>query len=174
MITKKIILSLIFVSITSTAIIIPVVYNPDLDYKFALELIQKASERIIIGNMSISFDAFLWRDFMPGVEEGGTGIYAAIVITATNVSLFPSYINCNEMWVVNFGQSDWIPEETPQVEMWNTKLEHIGIEDNTLQKRADNGPKWDIGIILHVIIELSKLGGQKYYLWIQTELEATY
>ena len=174
MISKKIIVSYIVLSIVATGIIIPLLYRPNFSYNLARDLLHKASERIYIDNMSLTIDAVLWRDFMPVVEEGGTGIYATITIVATNVSIFPDYLDSYRMWVINWGAEIWIPEETPPTEIWFAKLEDIGIEQNSLKKRANYGPKWDIGIVLHLVLELVSLNGEKYYLQSQSELEATY
>ena len=174
MILKKIIVSFIVLSIVATGVTVPLVYRPNFSYNHAIDLLREASERIIIDNMSISFDAFLWRDFMPVVDEGGTGIYAAITIIATNVSIFPNYLDSNKMWVINWGAEIWIPEDTPPTEIWFTQLEDIGVEQDTLKKRASDGPKWNVGIFLHIVLELIHTNGDKYYLQSQCELEATY
>ena len=174
MIAKKIIVTLCIYSIVAAGIAIPLVYNHNFNYQLANNLLRKADESIIINNMTILLEAFLWRDFMPGVEEGGTGIYAAITIIATNVSIFPDFLDSKRMWLVNFGDTEWNPEDTPPTEIWFTKLEDIGTEHNTLNKRASEGPKWDIGLQLHIIIEIEELKGDTLYLQLQCELEATY
>lgn len=174
MISQKIIVPFIVLSIVAAGIALPILYRPNISYNLAIDLLRKASERIYIDNMSITVDAFLWRDFMPSVEEGGTGLYAAITIISTNVSLFPDYLDSNRMWVINWGAEIWIPEDTPPTEIWFTQLEDIGVEQNTLKKRASDGPKWDVGIFLHIVLELIHTNGDKYYLQSQCELEATY
>ena len=174
MISKKIIVSFIVLSIVATGIIIPLLYRPNFSYNLARDLLHKASERIYIDNMSLTIDAFLWRDFMPVVEEGGTGIYATITIVATNVSIFPDYLDSYRMWVINWGAEIWIPEETPPTEIWFAKLEDIGIEQNSLKKRANYGPKWDICIVLHLVIELVSLNGEKYYKALDLVVELKY
>jgi len=174
MISKKIIVSFTVLSIVAAGITIPILYRPNLSYSFAIELLREATDRIIINNMSLTVEAFLWRDFMPVVEEGGTGIYAVITIVATNVSIFPDYLDSERMWVIYWGAEIWIPEDPPEAEIWITELEDMGIEQNTLKKRASDGPKWDIGIIVHIVLELVRSNGDKYYLHSQSELEATY
>ncbi len=174
MISKKIIVSFIVLSIVTTGITIPLLYRPNISYNLAIDLLRKASERIYIDNMSLTIDAYLWRDFMPSVEEGGTGIYAAITIIATNVTIFPNYLDSDRMWIIHWGAEIWIPEDPPTAEIWFTKLENMGIEQNTLKKKASDGPKWDIGKIVHIVLELVNSNGDKYYLQSQCELESTY
>ncbi|MCE7739431.1 MAG: hypothetical protein KAU62_13225 [Candidatus Heimdallarchaeota archaeon] len=174
MISKKIIVSFLVLSVVATGVTVPILYRPNFSYNIAIDLLREASERIIINNMSITVDAFLWRDFMPVVEEGGTGIYAAITIIATNVSIFPDYLDSDRMWVIYWGAEIWIPEESPPTEIWFTKLEDMGIEQNTLKKRASDGPKWDVGIVLHIVLELVRSNGEKYFLQSHCVLESTY
>jgi hypothetical protein len=175
MISKKIIVPLIVLSIVAAGIAIPILYTPNYSYKLAVDLLRKASERIYIDNMSLTADAFLWIGFMPAGEEG-TGLYAAISIISTNVSIFPDYLDSNRMWVICWGAEIWIPEDPPEAEIWFTELVDMGIEQNTLKKRASasDGPNWDIGVILHIVLELVHTNGDKYYLQSQCELVRSY
>jgi hypothetical protein len=63
--------------------------------------LEKIRETAVIEGTKISMTVYLWRDFMPGENSGGSDLMAAVVLTAENASSFPDYlrpINLRCLW----------------------------------------------------------------------------
>jgi hypothetical protein len=103
---------------------------------------------IELGGRQFSLETFLYRDFMPGPDRGGSLLIAIVYLTAVDGQAFPDDVDCNRIWVVN-GEEVW--ETTFQDEMRPRSPSYL----NQLEKVARNGPVWDIGTRVEVIVRVT-------------------
>jgi hypothetical protein len=103
---------------------------------------------IEFGGRQYSLETFLYRDFMPGPDRGGSLLIAIVYLTAVDGQAFPDDVDCSRIWVVN-GEEVW--ETTFQDEMRPRSPSHL----NQLEKVARNGPVWDIGTRVEVIVSVT-------------------
>lgn len=146
--TKLVIISALFVIF----IVVPGVIFLTLNLESTEELLD-SPESIIYQGYNLTLETYLWRDFMPLAEPGGSSLMASIKIVAQNSSEFPSSIEATKMWVFN---NDTI---------WETRLINQfdnPIEENKLIKIAYGGPKWETGIYVDVVVKLSTSEGKLY------------
>jgi hypothetical protein len=86
---------------------------------------------------------------MPG-QWGPEGSYlmAIVRVTATDTEPFPSDINADWLWVVK-GKESWAAL-TEDVEPDNPN-----VGEHQLGKKAGDGPRWETGIYVDVIIRVT-------------------
>lgn len=104
---------------------------------------------------AFSLETFLWRDFMPTVDPGGSRLIAAVYLTADDGQAFPDEVDCRRIWVVN---GEWVWEATFKDEMRPRSINHI----NQLGKIARDGPQWEVGAQVEVVVRVtSSIGGTR-------------
>ena len=114
-----------------------------------LEDLLNAPELITIDGREYYLDAYLNRDFMPGTWGAkGSPMRAFVRVTATDTEPFPSNVNADWLWVVN-GKEFWAAL-TEDVEP-----DDPNVGEHQLGKRADDGPRWETGIYVDVIIRVT-------------------
>jgi len=117
-----------------------------------------ATSEVWIDGRKFTLGTFLWRDFMPHFEySDGSDLRAVILVIATGSSEFPSWIDADRLWVINKNS----------YEVWETgftegKPQHGS--KNELLKVARNGPKWETGILVDVVVRLVVDDGRTYLL----------
>ena len=122
-----------------------------------LEELLSAPERVAVAGRTFTLETFLWRDFMPGGNSGGSDLMAVVLITADDLQPFPADLDSDKLWVIHSS------------EVWETGFSgESGPPDQTrlhqLQKRAGGGPKWETGIKVEVVVRLLGPGGHGYLL----------
>ncbi len=103
---------------------------------------------IEIQGRQFSLETFLYRDLMPGGEPGGSPLFAFVYLTAVDGQAFPDDVDSTRIWVVN-GEEVW--ETTFQNESRPRNSHHI----NQLTKGTSNGPKWNIGAQVEVVVRVT-------------------
>lgn len=118
-----------------------IVLNPS---KESLASLKAAPKQICIENRIYRLETSLWRDFMPISPPDGKPLIVVIKVIPNDSLKFPSNMDADHLWVVN-GQ-----------EIWSTSFsdEEVPQDEYILEKIARNGPKWDPGITVDVIIRL--------------------
>lgn len=104
-------------------------------------------ETIVIGGTKITMKAFLYRDFMPGGETGGSPLIAVVELTAEGAARFPDSFVADRLWVTN------------RTDTWETGFESeirpkSLAEPNKIEAVARGGPKWEIGTKADVVVRL--------------------
>jgi hypothetical protein len=122
-----------------------------------LEELLSAPERVTVGGRSFTLETFLWRDFMPGENSGGSDLMAVVLITADDLQPFPADLDSDRLWVIH-GSEVW--ETGYSRESGPPDQAHI----HQLQQRAGGGPKWETGIKVEVVVRLLGPGGRGYLL----------
>jgi len=112
-----------------------------------------APHQVYIDGNSYGLETSLWRDFMPICPPGGTPLAVVIYAKEIHFQPIPDYIHCDLVWVINDN------------EVWQTELSEYDRPDNlTLIKAyAGNGPKWEPGSKVDVVVRLID-NDLKYYL----------
>lgn len=122
-----------------------------------LEKLREAALVIEIQGRQYTLETYLWRDFMPGGNAGGSDLMAVIDITAVDKLPFPAEIDSSRLWVLK-GEEVW--ETGFSEEQRPPDQAHL----YQLRKIARNGPRWDTGIQVEVVVKVTSLGGTSYLL----------
>ena len=98
---------------------------------------------------------YLWRDFMPISPPGGKPLIASIRVSASDNKAFPSSLTVDRLWAL---------KDAGQV--WETELAGEGRQTaaNQLEKVARNGPKWEPGTKVDVVVRLEDKDNRTYLL----------
>lgn len=110
-----------------------------------------------INGRQFTLETFIWRDFMPGGNSGGSSLMAAVYLTAVDGQSFPADVDSNRLWVVN-GEKVW--ETTFQSEARPRSSVHL----DQLEKGARDGPKWDVGAQVEVVVRVTAWSASSYLL----------
>lgn len=102
---------------------------------------------VVIEGKKITMKAFLYRDFMPGGQPGGSPLTAVIELTAEGAFLFPDRVAADRLWVTN------------RTETWETGFDSeirpkSPGEPNKIEVVARGGPKWEIGTKADLVVRL--------------------
>jgi len=120
-----------------------------------LDALLAAPTEIEIDGRRLVFDAIPWRDFMPAVgEENGSGLIVVARAEDPDENPLPSEIGIEKLWVVQ-GADVWTPaeiEEGPRT--WPWRRESV----------VRDGPRWEPGTVVHVIVQLGDAAGGTWWL----------
>ena len=119
-----------------------------------LQDLQAAPKRIEINGIEYTLETHLNRDFMPVSPPDGQPLVALIKVKAPGETAISSKIDATRLWVVK-GKEIW--------ETGFTGEERPTIGD-TLEKIGRDGPKWEPGISVDVVVEIIDLKSGKSYL----------
>lgn len=119
-----------------------------------LDLLMSAPLKLKIDDSQLTMDPYLWRDFMPISPPDGQPLAASINISTLDSNQFDPNIIPIKLWVV---KSD--------SEVWQADISAEGVRRNEsfIEFSVADGPKWEPGISVEVIVELRK-SDQSYYL----------
>jgi hypothetical protein len=96
---------------------------------------------------ALRLTAELWRDFMPISPPGGKPLMAALTLESVE-GVFPEGLKVSAVTLLN-GQQRWSAEK------WD--VEQTG--SNSMRIVVREGPKWDVGTEVEVILELMDAQG---------------
>jgi hypothetical protein len=113
-----------------------------------LETLLSAPEQVTVGSRTFTLETYVWRDFMPGENSGGSDLMAVVLITADDLQPFPADLYSDRLWIIHGS------------EVWETGFSgESGPPDQThlhqLRQRADGGPKWETGGQVEVVVRLA-------------------
>jgi len=125
--------------------------------------LEKAADTLMIHEVKLAIETYLWRDFMPQSPPDGKPLRAAVSVIPINKEFLPEGIDADKLWIIN-GQ-----------EVWSATLksvrENISTENLTkLEKMAHDGPKWGPGISVTVVIQIIDQQGNSYLLKAKDQL----
>ncbi|MBE0712790.1 MAG: hypothetical protein IH583_10430 [Candidatus Aminicenantes bacterium] len=112
----------------------------------------RAPLAVEINSCQLTLETFLYRDFMPGENSGGSLLIANAYLTAADGQPFPAEIDSDRIWVVN-GEEIW--ETTFTAEARPRDSLHL----NQLGKTAWGGPRWDVGAQVEVVVRVTSSMG---------------
>ena len=115
----------------------------------SVEVLQLAPRELNLLDQEYKLETFLWRDFMPVSPPDGKPMIALIKVIEKNEVPIASDLELKYLWMIN-GQEIWstkFTEETPLS------------PDNELHRIAREGPQWDPGIEVDVVVGLTRGDG---------------
>ena len=113
----------------------------------AAELLNGASDTLIIANRSYVLEAFLWRDFMPGNIDMDRSLIAVNHLVALDSLSIPTNIDLTKQYVI-LSDSIWIADYTNQRD---------SMVDYKLSRVSREGPEWRINASVDVVAEVTDL-----------------
>ena len=125
--------------------------------------LEKAADTLMVHEVGLAIETYLWRDFMPQSPPDGKPLRAAITVVPVNQEFLPADIDADKLWIIN-GQQVWsatlksVRENMPSGNL--TKLE----------KMAREGPKWGPGISVTVVIQIIDQKGHSHLLKAENQL----
>jgi hypothetical protein len=122
-----------------------------------LEDLLAAPLEIAITGRQFTLESFVYRDFMPGDNAGGSALIAVVNLTAADLQPFPADIDGTRIWVVN-GERVWETDFSDESRPRDQARLH------QLQKVARDGPKWNVGTQVEVIVRVKTRTGSSHLL----------
>ena len=121
--------------------------------ELAAQLVSDASDTLIVDNQKLVLETELYRDFFPGVPSSTrSNLQALVWVVNTDSTLITGRFSIVKLHVINKSEI-WISE--PEVR--NDDNSH----DYTYYAVSVNGPKWDTGITVDVVVEILDLNLNK-------------
>ena len=152
--SKRYVLFLILLGIIVPITILGFIGLNDSDTSTVPDEILSASEEIVINGRFFNLETYIWRDFMPPSPPDGKPMIIIIRIIPNDSQAFPSDLDANRLWLIN-------GEDIVSLTFTNeTRIK----PPNILEKVAREGPKWDVGIKIDIVIRLIQNGYRTYYL----------
>ncbi|HEV7992870.1 MAG TPA: hypothetical protein VGP25_13650 [Gemmatimonadaceae bacterium] len=112
--------------------------------------LQAAPASIVVEGQTLVLRPELWRDFMPITPPNGKPLAAVLRLYAASGTPVTASFHVDAAWVVN-GADMWAPsvEENPFAR-WNPQYYEVVAHD---------GPKWDPGILVDVVVRVREASG---------------
>ncbi len=121
-------------------------------------ILSSATKEVIISDFYYTLSARLWRDFQPISPPDGKPLILVVDIIESNSKNIPSSVVVDSFWVIN-GDQIWSgilsTEEHPSTPLYTRRIT-IG-----------DGPKWETGIYVDLVIRL--LDREKNTHWLKQE-----
>lgn len=112
---------------------------------------------IEIAGRQFTIETHLYRDFMPLDNAGGSPLFVVVYLTAVDLQPFPADIDGTRIWIVNgkwVWETDFADESRPRDQA------HL----YQLTKIARDGPKWDVGTQVEVVVRATTSTGSSQLL----------
>lgn len=101
---------------------------------------------------TLSGEAYVWRNLMPGVPSDPRGIITSIVIATSDKSAIPADLECQRVSVVN-GSA-----------VWTTTVIEPRHDASSFGAVVRNGPTWEVGAKVDVVAEFVDKAGNRFQL----------
>lgn len=96
-------------------------------------------------------EAYLWRDFMPISPPDGKPLAITAKVEVVGKSHFPKHFEINKLWIFNGDDK------------WEAEVSGVGGDkDNTIELSANNGPKWQVGSQVDVVVRVEDGKSEEY------------
>jgi len=121
--------------------------------ELAAQLVSDALDTLIIDNQKLVLETELYRDFFPGVPSSSkTNLQALVWVVNTDSTLITDRFSIVKLYVINKSEV-WIsePEARNDDHIFEYKYHAVSI----------NGPQWDTGIAVDVVVEILDLNLNK-------------
>ena len=143
---NKLKLKYLLISFFSVSIIFVSCENPfSSPPEIPIETLLSAPDTVEVDSQKIFLTTYLWRDFMPVSPPDGKPLNAVVNIQNVDSSDLPSGLEAEAIYIVNAN------------EIWNSYFSKEIPPDNSsfqLVRIARDGPKWNPGIYVDVIVLL--------------------
>lgn len=128
-----------------------VLNNPAL----AEELYSKAKDTFVFENQNLVLETELYRDFFPGVPSNGkTNLQALLWLISVDSSSITEQFSITKLYIINNNEV-WVsvPDERNDDYLPEYKSHYVSI----------NGPQWDTGLKVDVVVALTRVSNSKEY-----------
>jgi hypothetical protein len=130
--------------------------------------LRNAPTEVVLDGRSLSLSAYLWRDFMPSYPPAPDGqpMIAVLKVATSDKKPFPSGVRMDRAWVL-FGEQMWETSEfRARVKgLPYSKDSWINCSDSPVcEAVARDGPKWDPGVFVDVVVRLTDKEGRHHLL----------
>ena len=126
---------------------------------------------VVLDGRSLHLSTYIWRDFAPSSYSGGQPMIAVFKVSTSDKKPLPSGIRMDRSWVL-FGDQIWEAWEFRTRMKGSTKSEDSWVrcpESPVCEVTAREGPKWDPGIYVDVVVRLIDKEGRQYLLQAQKQ-----
>jgi hypothetical protein len=122
------------------------IYGDIVEDSFLLnDLYDNSKDTLFIGSSSYILEVDLNRNFFPSFGPTNKKLFAYICIIDTDSLPVPNTIEINKLYVIK-NQQIWISDPL--------KLEDVSVPEFKNCRYSKNGPKWDTGIFVDVVIRV--------------------
>lgn len=122
------------------------------DSKLLEKLYLEAKDIVIIDNQNLVLKTELYRDFFPGVQKTNTRLFASIYIVNSDSSVITDKFEIKSLYLINKEQI-WISAPKLKNDQYQPAYKVSGI--------SINGPEWETGIYVDVVLEIQDLSVKK-------------
>ncbi|MEJ2050588.1 MAG: hypothetical protein P8Y60_12265 [Calditrichota bacterium] len=122
--------------------------------------LSSAQDTIGIAGVQLILETYLWRDFMPVSPPDGKPLRAVVNLIPVNSETLPPNITMDKIWIIN-GKEIW--SDT----LNNAGQKVAGANLPKLEMMAQNGPKWEPGSLVKVIVRVKDDQGKTYLLQVK-------
>jgi hypothetical protein len=133
--------------------------------------LRDAPERLIVGELVLRLQAYVYRDFMPlatshdaaglAARANHTSMIAGVTLTDEHGALLPATLHAKTIWILQ-GESVW---ETSTIEERRN-----GSNAPSCEFVVRSGPKWQPGSAVDVVIRLTDGNGRTFLLAIRHQV----
>jgi len=111
-------------------------------------------QRIVVRGESLMLETYIWRDFMPIAPPDGRAMIAAVSIKTVSANPIPPGIDADSLWMFKNG------------DIWATAFsgEDRPSDPHVLSKVAREGPLWEPGTSVDVVVRVRDNSGQTWLL----------
>lgn len=97
-----------------------------------------------IGENELTLETYLWRDFMPFAPPDGEPLVAVLKVRTVNGSALPAGVRADSVSITHL------------TEVWRAPVrqESASLVPSVLTVHARNGPKWEPGVNVDVVLHL--------------------
>ncbi len=116
--------------------------------------LHQAPLQVVVERIPLVLDTYLWRDFMPGGEPEGRGLQGVIHLQNPEGNILPEGLEIRRVWVLR------------DEEVWKTTATESspGSTPKRLERIIRNGPRWQPGSEVTVVVEIQDKDGSIYLL----------
>ena len=123
------------------------------DPELAAQLLSVSQDSVVIDNQKLILETELYRDFFPGVpSKTKSNLQALVWVVNTDSSAITNGFTLSKLYIIN-NDKIWIsePEVRNNANSFEFKLHAVSI----------NGPQWDTGIKVDVVLEMIDLNSNQ-------------
>lgn len=124
------------------------------DSELASQLLTKSCDSVVLDNQILVLETELYRDFFPGMPSGNrSNLQALIWVVNVDSSNITNRFAVSRMYIINESEL-WIsePEDRNDDCIFDFKYHAVSV----------NGPQWDTGIKVDVVVELIDLNDDQH------------
>ena len=123
------------------------------DAELAAQLLAASQDSVVIDNQTLVLETELYRDFFPGMpSESRSNLQALTWVVNADSSIITNRFTLSKLYIIN------------QDEIWITKPE-VRNDNNAFEYKLHavsiNGPQWDTGIKVDVVVEVIDLNSNQ-------------